>query len=90
MSATHLDRGDGRPACGAPGAVSPAITADTSAVDCVRCNGGGWTWPDVRPHGTVAAYRRHYRHGEEPCESCRQAKARAQADYRDRRKRAAA
>lgn len=31
---------------------------------------------DTRPHGTLAAYRRHYRHGERPCEPCTQARAR--------------
>ena len=40
----------------------------------------GSRWADVRPHGTLAAYRRHYRHGEQPCEDCRQANARASAD----------
>lgn len=25
------------------------------------------------PHGTPAAARRHYRHGEKPCQLCRQA-----------------
>ena len=30
---------------------------------------------DVKPHGTPAAYRRHYRHGEKPCEACRQAES---------------
>ena len=24
----------------------------------------------LRPHGTIAAYRRHYRHGEKVCEAC--------------------
>lgn len=28
--------------------------------------------PQTRPHGTRAAYARHYRHGEQPCEACRQ------------------
>jgi len=40
---------------------------------------------DSQPHGTVAAYKRHYRHGEKPCESCRQAEAIAKADRRRRR-----
>ena len=40
----------------------------------------GSRWADVRPHGTLAAYRRHYRHGEQPCEDCRQANARACAE----------
>jgi hypothetical protein len=29
---------------------------------------------DLKPCGTVAAYMRHYRRGEEPCEECLQAK----------------
>ena len=37
---------------------------------------GGWHWADTRPHGTIAAARRHYRHGEKPCRSCLQAMAR--------------
>lgn len=28
----------------------------------------------LAPHGTVAAYKRHLRHGEEPCVPCRDAK----------------
>jgi hypothetical protein len=29
--------------------------------------------PVTDPHGTVAAYKRHLRHGETPCASCRAA-----------------
>lgn len=29
---------------------------------------------DLKPCGTVAAYMRHYRRGEEPCDACLQAK----------------
>jgi hypothetical protein len=32
--------------------------------------------PQTQPHGTVAAARRHYRHGERLCEDCRQAEQR--------------
>jgi hypothetical protein len=28
--------------------------------------------PQTRPHGTRAAYQRHYRHSEKPCTACRQ------------------
>jgi hypothetical protein len=42
----------------------------------------GARWSDPEPCGSQAAYRRHYRHGEEPCASCRQAEARRQADRR--------
>ncbi|MEU4296439.1 hypothetical protein [Kitasatospora aureofaciens] len=31
----------------------------------------------LAPHGTPAAYARHLRHGDEPCEPCRQANAEA-------------
>lgn len=29
--------------------------------------------PDLKPCGTPAAYRRHLRHGQEPCDACREA-----------------
>lgn len=32
----------------------------------------------LKPCGTLAAYRRHGRHGEKPCQPCRQANADAQ------------
>lgn len=35
----------------------------------------GWSEEYLQPCGTTAAYRRHYRHGEKPCERCRQAEA---------------
>ena len=38
----------------------------------------------LKPHGTTAAYKRHYRRGEKPCEACRQAERRRQAG-RDRK-----
>jgi hypothetical protein len=31
----------------------------------------GQRWATVKPCGTEAAYRRHLRHGEVPCEPCR-------------------
>jgi hypothetical protein len=31
----------------------------------------------LAPHGTPAAYLRHLRHGDEPCEPCREANAKA-------------
>jgi hypothetical protein len=41
----------------------------------------GW----LKPCGTVAAYRRHFRNGETPCEACRAAEnARQVARYRKR------
>ena len=36
----------------------------------------------MRPCGTLAAYRRHLRHGETPCAECRQANADADRDER--------
>ncbi|UJQ87140.1 hypothetical protein SEA_BAILEYBLU_1 [Arthrobacter phage BaileyBlu] len=38
--------------------------------------------PKLRPCGTYAAYRRHLRRGEEPCEPCKQA-ARDQTNERN-------
>jgi hypothetical protein len=44
----------------------------------------GARWADPQPCGTSSAYRRHYRHGEKPCTSCRQAESRRQEDARIR------
>lgn len=33
---------------------------------------------DLSPHGTAAAYRRHLRHDEKPCDACTEAEARRQ------------
>jgi hypothetical protein len=35
----------------------------------------GAPWPSwfLKPHGTPARYRYHYRHGEKPCQACREA-----------------
>jgi hypothetical protein len=41
---------------------------------------------DVRPHGSTAAARRHYRHREPLCRSCKQAEQRAWQDRRRKRK----
>ncbi len=38
----------------------------------------------LQPCGTQAAFYRHKRNGEEPCQACRAAKARYNADYRRR------
>jgi hypothetical protein len=40
----------------------------------------GWNELDLKPHGTPAAYRRHYRNGTKPCEACRKAQSRQNAD----------
>lgn len=37
---------------------------------------------DLKPHGSTAAYRRHKRHGEEPCASCKAAWAEWTRNYR--------
>jgi hypothetical protein len=44
------------------------------------------TRPDwqLRPHGTAAAYKRHYRRGETPCETCRRAETLRVAEWRER------
>lgn len=88
----HYDR-DGRARCGHPRAAD--VTTDTAAVTCQTCAAllagtwslarARWEWADRKPHGTTAAYRRHFRLGEKPCEPCRQAEARRHADYRAER-----
>ena len=90
--AVHLDTGDG-PRCGQRRAAY--LSTEENAVTCGPClelTAGtyrlGSRWTDTRPHGTTAAYRRHYRHGGKPCEACRQAEARYQAGKRDRLARA--
>jgi hypothetical protein len=46
--------------------------------------------PPGRPvtvdHGTPSAYKRHRRHGEQPCEACRLAWNQWQREYQRRRK----
>jgi hypothetical protein len=42
--------------------------------------------PVTKPHGTVAAYRRHQRAGETPCEVCKQANALYHRELYKRRK----
>lgn len=42
--------------------------------------GAPWQPHLLKPHGTAAACRRHYRRGEPPCEPCRQAEARRALD----------
>ena len=37
---------------------------------------------NLRPCGTTAAYRRHLRNGEQPCEACRSANAAARRDQK--------
>lgn len=41
---------------------------------------------DLAPHGTAAAYRRHYKHGEKPCEPCRVAGNIDRAERNERRR----
>ena len=41
---------------------------------------------ELAPHGTVAAYRRHRRAGETPCDPCREAERRRQARLYEARK----
>jgi hypothetical protein len=42
--------------------------------------------PVTRPHGTIAAYRRHQRHGEQPCAACKAANAAYQRDLYQRKR----
>jgi hypothetical protein len=78
------------------------LTADRDKVTCGTCDGilsgtwgtqvsrpSGYQWADVKPHGTAAAARRHYRHGTPPCDSCRQHEKRRGEDYRRDPRRAA-
>lgn len=37
--------------------------------------------PITEPCGTVSAYKRHRRHGEQPCKPCREAWAAKQREY---------
>lgn len=43
----------------------------------------------LKPHGTIAAFMRHKRAGEEPCPACREASRKNIADYRARKKKEA-
>lgn len=85
MSAVHLDR-DGRARCGTPGARLVGAAPEVTCNRCLDMMAGvytvGHTWPDLRPCGTTAAYRRHQRHGEKPCAACKQAVARRRQDQR--------
>lgn len=49
----------------------------------VAAGSPGADW-QLMPHGTTAAYRRHYRRGERPCGPCEQAYAIAAAERRER------
>lgn len=46
--------------------------------------GTHWSLANLQPCGTVAAYVRHRRRGEAPCQACRDANARYYADIRQR------
>lgn len=39
---------------------------------------------DLEPCGTTAAYRRHLRHGNPPCDDCKAANAEASRNYKER------
>jgi hypothetical protein len=93
MSAVHFvreDAGDLAARCGIRN--WSALTYMTENVTCLMCrnliagtHGLGNRRTDVKPCGTTAAYRRHVRHGEAPCESCLQAERRKYEDYRKAR-----
>lgn len=89
--AIHLDSGDG-PRCGHRRAFY--LDTDETRVTCGNCLAHmagtyhvGVRWADRQPCGTDAAVRWHYRHGEQPCESCRQAQGRRSAAVWARRSR---
>lgn len=42
--------------------------------------------PPLKPHGTMAAWKRHRKRGETPCPKCKAAKAAEMRAYRARRK----
>lgn len=64
----------------------PVKTSNPDKVTCQYCR-GEVRRADVKPCGTSAAYKRHYRHGEKPCEACRQANIRDTADRKAARAR---
>ena len=51
-----------------------------------RKRGGPPQPRELKPHGTAAAYKRHRRHGETPCDACLLAEAQRQHDLYERRK----
>jgi hypothetical protein len=61
-----------------------ASDADRARAYRTRQRGGAPREP--QPHGTLAAYRRHQRHGEPPCEECRAAERQRQRKLYERRK----
>ena len=63
----------------------PGLAAVNAQIMRERQQQTSWP-PGTAPHGTTAAYRRHQRAGQKPCEDCRQAQSRAIAD-RARRQR---
>ena len=83
---THLDK-DGAAMCGMCRRIAPLLLAsDPGDVTCNRCLGNWRDWADLKPFGTLAAYRRHLRHSEKPCDACARANRRAWADRRTARK----
>jgi hypothetical protein len=87
VSAVHLEH-DGRPACHTPAQVT--LTTDRDEATCRNCLSRyrpvGYQWPDVKPCGTTAAYRRHLRRHGAPvrCETCLQAERRRWEDRKAR------
>jgi len=47
----------------------------------VSPRGTTWNSLDLKPHGTPAAYRRHYRQGTPVCEACKQGRRIAREAY---------
>jgi hypothetical protein len=65
---------DGIP-CGAGDPLMAAMEAEAAADMLALAPEGAdvAAKPWLKPHGTRAAYRRHHRHGEPPCDLCRDA-----------------
>jgi hypothetical protein len=83
----HFDK-DGAAACGMHRRIEALLlVSDPEDVTCARCLGHWRDWAALRPCGTLAAYRRHLRHSEKPCEPCAQANRRDWADRRARNRR---
>lgn len=61
-----------------------STSAERSRAYRDRLRGGPARVP--KPHGTMAAYRRHERAGEQPCDACKAAHAAYQRELYRRRK----
>jgi hypothetical protein len=62
--------------------VTPANSPEYMRAYRARNPGGPNGRPPTEPCGTLAAYRRHLRHGEEACQPCKDANAARSREYR--------